>query len=96
METTIAWDEPHDKMGNSYQLLYNCPLAWRMASQPDYLGQTQNKGINHAIKGPDFTPCIMVINNLIWEIKIKKPDTSQQGDDQIKTNKQQKKYFSQS
>lgn len=30
----------------------------------------------------------MVINNLIPEIKIKKPDTSQQGDDQIKTNKQ--------
>lgn len=58
-----------------------------MASQPDYLeGQTQNKGINHAIRGPDFTPCVVVINNLIGEIKIKKPDTSQQGDDQIKTN----------
>lgn len=81
-------------MGNSYQLLYNCPLAWRMASQPDYLGvQTQNKGINHAIRGPDVTAWVMVINNLIPEIKIKTPANREMT--RLKqTNKQQQKYFS--
>lgn len=45
--------------------------------------QTQNKGINHASRRPDSTPWVMALSNLTPEIKIKKPDPGQQGDDQI-------------